>query len=316
MKNKITLILLLVCGCLNAQTYLELIAQADGLYNEKQYVKSVETFKKAFEIQKKSSNTLYNAACAAALANDKTQAFEWLNLSIEKGWTDIEHLKIDTDFDSLHDAPDWTNTLVNLQKKLDILEKDYDKPLVKKLAQIAIDDQKYRLQLDGVREKYGRNSKEHDSLWTIIRSKDSENTIKVCEILDQYGWLGPDKIGAAGNQTLFLVIQHSETAIQQKYLPMMREAVKNKNAKGSSLALLEDRVALREGRKQIYGSQLSTDNATGITTLSPLEDPDHVDERRASVGLQPLADYIKKWKLVWDVEAYKKEMAELDAKKK
>jgi hypothetical protein len=138
----------------------------------------------------------------------------------------------------------------------------------------------------------------------------------VCEILDQYGWLGPDKIGAAGNQTLFLVIQHSETPIQQKYLPMMREAVKNKNAKGSSLALLEDRVALREGRKQIYGSQLSTDNATGITTLLPLEDPDHVDERRASVGLQPLADYIKKWKLIWDVETYKKEMAELDAKKK
>ncbi len=36
----------------------------------------------------------------------------------------------------------------------------------------------------------------------------------------------------------------------------MRKAVKNKKASASSLALLEDRVTLKQYKKQIYGSQI------------------------------------------------------------
>jgi hypothetical protein len=67
--------------------------------------------------------------------------------------------------------------------------------------------------------------------------------------LDKYGWLGADVVGGQGNSTLFLVIQHSDQATQEKYLPMMREAVKNGKAQGSSLALLEDRAALGQRQK-------------------------------------------------------------------
>ncbi len=45
----------------------------------------------------------------------------------------------------------------------------------------------------------------------------------------------------------------------------MREAVKKGNANSSSLALLEDRVALRKGEKQIYGSQIGRDQETEST---------------------------------------------------
>lgn len=44
----------------------------------------------------------------------------------------------------------------------------------------------------------------------------------------------------------------------------------------------------------------------------PLEDPDNVDKRRAEVGLGPLADYVKQWNIVWDVEEYKKQLPELE----
>ncbi len=79
--------------------------------------------------------------------------------------------------------------------------------------------------------------------WKIINEKDSINLIKIKKILDERGWLGADIIGNQGNSTLFLVIQHSDIETQEKYLPMMREAVKKGNANSSSLALLEDRVA-------------------------------------------------------------------------
>jgi hypothetical protein len=87
---------------------------------------------------------------------------------------------------------------------------------------------------------------------------------------------------------------------------MMREAVKKGNAEKSALALLEDRVALREGRKQIYGSQIGTNKETGEYYVSPLDDPDNVDKRRAGMGLGPLAEYVKQWNITWSVEEYKK----------
>ena len=50
---------------------------------------------------------------------------------------------------------------------------------------------------------------------------------------------------------------------------MMRDAVKMVKAKGSSLALLEDRVALRQGKRQIYGSQIGRDETTNLYFCFP-----------------------------------------------
>jgi hypothetical protein len=41
---------------------------------------------------------------------------------------------------------------------------------------------------------------------------------------------------------LFLVIQHSDSTTQEKYLPLLKQAVKDNRAFGHDLALLEDRV--------------------------------------------------------------------------
>jgi hypothetical protein len=114
---------------------------------------------------------------------------------------------------------------------------------------------------------------------------------------------------------LFLVIQHADQKTQEKYLPMMRAAVKNGKAQGSSLALLEDRVALGQGKRQIYGSQIGRDPDTQLYYVSPLEDPDNVDKRRAEVGLGTLAEYVNRWQIKWDVEQYKKDLPKLEEKR-
>ncbi|MNY29516.1 hypothetical protein D3C86_1635620 [compost metagenome] len=142
--------------------------------------------------------------------------------------------------------------------------------------------------------------------------KDSLNLFKVTKILDTKGWVGKDVVGEEANKTLFLVIQHADLQTQQKYLPMMQEAVNKGNANGANLALLEDRVALRQGKKQIYGSQIGRDKETNKYYVSILEDPDNVDKRRAEIGLQPMADYVSKWQIKWDVEQYKKDLPEIE----
>jgi hypothetical protein len=186
--------------------------------------------------------------------------------------------------------------------------------LVGQLDSVRIDDQLYRGQLESIQNKYGVESQEMKDLWKIIQRKDSLNLIKIELILGKYGWLGADIIGESGNTTLFLVIQHSDLDTQIKYLPIMQNAVKNGNAKASSLALLEDRVALRQGKRQIYGSQISWNMKTNEYYVLPLDDPDNVDKRRAAVGLPPLADYISTWNLKWDVEQYKKDLPSIEAR--
>jgi hypothetical protein len=146
-----------------------------------------------------------------------------------------------------------------------------------------------------------------------MREKYSHNLIKVEKILDEHGWLGEDIIGARANRTFFLVIQHSNLEAQEKYLPMMRGAVKKGNANPSDLALLEDRVALRQGKKQIYGSQVAFNEATGESYVEPLEDPDNVDKRRSEAGLEPLQDYLSRVGMKWDPEEYKKKLPAIEA---
>lgn len=217
---------------------------------------------------------------------------------------------------SLHNDGRWPALLALVKINKERIAPNLNEPLVAELDSIYTADQKYRLQIDEIEKKYGWKSNEVTAHWKIIKEKDSVNLIKIKSLLDKYGWLGTDVIGEQGNSTLFLVIQHSDIATQEKYLPMMREAVKSGRAKGVALALLEDRVALREGKKQIYGSQIGRDTEPKLYYASPLEDPDNVDKRRAEVGLQPLAEYVNQWQIKWDVQQYKKDLPTIEAKEK
>lgn len=304
----IILVLCFISYSVNAQqNYTRLIAQADSLYRVKDYKMANEKYISALKMEHKDKNVLYNAAYVAALAGDEKNAFKFLNLSIDRGWSNLEHIKKDSDLNSLHNSEQWTKVLNKLKLQLDKIETNYNKEAKLSLEKVYETDQGLRLEYIAAQKKDGFKSKKVDSLVKLMNYHDSLNTVTVTQILNKYGWLGEDKVGNKGNLTLFLVIQHANLKIQQKYLPMLRNAVKKGNAKASSLALLEDRVALREGRKQIYGSQMSSvPDHPEKYYLSPLIDPDNVDKRRASVGLQSLADYVKQWNIIWDIEAYKK----------
>jgi hypothetical protein len=179
--------------------------------------------------------------------------------------------------------------------------------IVQVLFVVDEDDQKYREQLSFLQDSKTIDSAEWKAIMIKMRAADSINLIKVKAMLDKFSWLGADQIGEQCNTALFMVIQHADLPVQEKYLPMIREAVKAGKLEPRHLALLEDRVDLREGRRQRYGTQLRWDERVKAYRLAPLEDPDHVDELRKSVGLSSLAVYLAKWGLSWDAEKYKKE---------
>ncbi len=321
MKNIFLFLCLLIFSGAGAQVnnvYSGYIKQADSLYNIKQYKESSLAYLKAFATNgnKGVPGDRYNAACAMALGGMTDSAFFQLDrIATNAGYSDYTHLCIDPDLISLHTDKRWGQLCSIVKENKDKSEANLNKPLVAELDTILNDDQDDRMKLDGIMKKYGIKSDEYEQLAARVERKDSVNVLKVTKILDQYGWLGRDVVGKEGNMTLFLVIQHADIKTQEKYLPMMREAVKNHHANSAALAMLEDRVALDEGRKQIYGSQVAS-GADGVMYVRPLEDPDNVDKRRAEVGLGPIAEYVQYWNIKWDVEAYKKQLPGLEKKQK
>lgn len=144
-------------------------------------------------------------------------------------------------------------------------------------------------------------------LFKKMAAADSANMIAIEQILEKYGWPSLELIGGLEQSlTIFFVIQHADLPNQQRYLPMVRQAVKDNKLRPSSLALLEDRVALKEKRKQLYGTQVMWNIKLNTYTMMPLEDPDNVDKRRAAIGLPPLDMYLQGFNMKWNLEAYKK----------
>lgn len=296
--------------------YAENVTKAFDLYNKKEYANSAKLYSLAFARNggKGTGTDRYNAACSYALAGNADSAFFYLMEAANKNsYDNYNHLTTDTDLSSLYADKRWNKVLEKVKANKEKAEAKLIKPVVAILDTVFADDQKYRKGISELIQKEGRNSPVVEERIKLMQHADSINYIKVSKILDEYGWLGFDEVGRYGALTLFLVVQHSPLKVQQKYLPMMRAAVAKQQASAANLALLEDRVALAEGRKQIYGSQVYTDPVTGKDMLAPLEDPDNVDKRRAQVGLGPLATYLKEFGLEWNVEEYKKQEA---AKKK
>ncbi len=187
----------------------------------------------------------------------------------------------------------------------------FNKPVMLMLDTIYKDDQGGRIRMGEISKSKAGEAR-IDSARKALRAIDAKNLVKVRAIINKYGWLGPQDVGMNSSQGLFLVIQHADLATQEEYLPMVRKAVKDGKTLSSNLALLEDRVAMRQGKKQIYGSQLFNNKTTGKLCFYPIEDPDHVDERRKAVDLQPIAAYAKLFNLTWDTAAYKNSLPEIE----
>jgi len=289
---------LLNFGQSTPQEYINLIIKADSLYEAGDYNGSAFTYSDAFKANGWKGLPLdrYNAACSWALAGYPDSAFYNLDVIASKSrFTAYDELIADEDLVSLHSDKRWQPLVDFIKTKKDKAEANLNKPLAMQLDSIYTEDQKYRLMNDEYLEKYGRESEEMRELWKTIEEKDSVNLIKVKSILDNYGWLGADVVGERGNMSLFLVIQHSDLETQEKYLPMMKEAVKIGKAEASSLALLIDRIEMRNGRPQVYGSQITFEN--GKPVVYQIIDEANVNKRRAEVGLDPLENYVRKWNI-------------------
>lgn len=189
-------------------------------------------------------------------------------------------------------------------------EKGLSKELSAILDSVAYRDQHFRSQLDSVSGKFGADSDQIKELWILINQNDVKNQRIVSKVLDTNGRLTPDLVGEERSSTLFYVIQHAPHSMQKKYLPMLQRAVKNGDAKSEHLAMLEDRVFLKDGEMQKYGTQIAFNPETEEYLLLNVFEPDKLNERRNSMGLWPIEDYLKEYNFAWNVRDNNRKNAE------
>lgn len=164
----------------------------------------------------------------------------------------------------------------------------------------------------GLWKKIGRNSKEMDLFWQSILQKDSINLVKVLTILEERGW--PKKtIGKRGTSAVFLVLQHANLEIQEKYLIFINQAVANNDLPKRQYAMFYDRLLLRRGQRQICGTQLARSSKSNKPYVLPLEDPINIDKRRLEMGLNSMQENLNRWNLIWDAKSYLKELSQIEA---
>ncbi|WP_211328855.1 DUF6624 domain-containing protein [Thermomonospora umbrina] len=120
-----------------------------------------------------------------------------------------------------------------------------------------------------------------------MREIDADNTPSMRDILARYGWPGVTLVGDDGAHAAWYLLQHAPPDFQEWCLPHIAVAAAIGEARPKDLAYLVDRILTHQGRPQLYGTQY--DGAT-MTPL-PIERPEHLDWRRAQVGLEPHAEY-------------------------
>jgi len=117
---------------------------------------------------------------------------------------------------------------------------------------------------------------------------DSVHAARMREILRTHGWPGSALVGRDAAHAAWLLVQHGPLELQREALPLIQTAG---GAAPSELAMLTDRIRVREGKPQLYGSH--ADVVDGRLVPAPIEDPERVHERRAAVGLPALEEYVR-----------------------
>jgi hypothetical protein len=182
--------------------------------------------------------------------------------------------------------------LLGLLFSISSYAQDY-KAIQQKLETMYETDQRYRIILDSLftKAKLAWSDPQIQKWIPIAQQQDSINLAETRSILDQYGWLGIDKIGKKANESLFLIIQHADSSVIHKYFPLLVQSYELGQTPAKYYAMMLDRLLTDLGQKQVFGTQFKKENGKFVTF--PLQDEKGVEQRRKRFGLEPLSKQLK-----------------------
>ena len=104
----------------------------------------------------------------------------------------------------------------------------------------------------------------------------------------------PAGLAEKSYDAIWIIIDHAPLEVQKKRLPMLKRAAKEGFISPNRMATLSDRIAMREGRRQRFGTQSYQTVVDGKPTLYiwPVRNARRLNVRRQQINTCTIEEYV------------------------
>lgn len=123
----------------------------------------------------------------------------------------------------------------------------------------------------------------------------NKNADRLYQIINVIGFPTIDKVGEEAHEAAWLIVQHAiaKPAFMKKCVSLLDNISDKRQLNQRNVAYLKDRIAVLEGKPQLFGTQFDWDE-NGEMSPNAYDDLTRVNERRKSIGLNALEEQISK----------------------
>jgi outer membrane protein OmpA-like peptidoglycan-associated protein len=276
--NKITLLAIL--------SLIACISEVSAQKKEGDIERKAENYQKAISYYRNgdfSSSIALRLARCYAMLEQTDSALYYLNFVIDQEKENfpvsgLDHYK---EFEKLKKCSEWEKLVKKCQQFNDAYIAKLNISLRDSILEMRRIDNSYQEKFDSI-----LNTKDSITIQSFKeewKSAVKENDLKLSKIIDAYGWPTRELVGNIARDEVFFIVQHSsDLKLQKKCLVLFKQIEENDINHLIQIAYLEDRVLVKNGQKQLYGTQYKNNK------LYPINDPDNLNKRRAQIGLAPI----------------------------
>ena len=181
-------------------------------------------------------------------------------------------------------------------------------PPLPALAQVDIDLQRQLIKMAQQNQQISQSLDKYESarvpeaLQSLALEISELHTETLKEIIALHGWPSKSQVEKQGIQAIFQLIQHThDLMFQQDMLPLVIQSFVDKEGiTGQEVAEFTDRILIKLGKKQVFGTQAKLINSKVI--FAKIENENSVDQLRAQMDLPPLAEYKQTLKVFYGLQ--------------
>ena len=126
-----------------------------------------------------------------------------------------------------------------------------------------------------------------------IQAQQDANDAWLRETVMRYGWIDAERFGGKASGAAIVMAKHSaDTRLLLAAVPLIEKDLARDAQFAQTFAIAYDQLLLSNGQRQRFGSQICAESGQHPFVCA-VETPSQLDQRRASIGLQPLSEYLE-----------------------
>lgn len=111
-----------------------------------------------------------------------------------------------------------------------------------------------------------------------------------------------EEVDSLHMKAVWQIFQHAAgQKYRKKYFKQLKTAAHRGDLDPAEVAQMEDRILVADGQPQRYGTYLKYDWPSKTYELYEMEAPELVDSRRSEVGLGPICEFLKEYRVDFSI---------------